>query len=253
MALTRPTGEQLRFRSQYTGDHVLDTYLEAAEKGGRSLTDLLDDLFDGSGVFRDDNFEFRFDPTTTKLQFRVGNFASSTTGWQDLTPFFDITGSFSNATTYKNFDVVGVTNGDVYIVHSLTSNQTFANEAAFTASANTTKIVDVGLSKDWAVKTDGQIQSTDYSSKAWAIGGTGVTNADGAAKEWAIKTSGTVDGTNYSAKYWATYPDVTTIASNVADVNTVAASIAGVNTAATSIANINTAAANISTINTVPA
>ena len=31
MAETRPIGEQLRFLSQNTGDHILDDYLEAAE------------------------------------------------------------------------------------------------------------------------------------------------------------------------------------------------------------------------------
>jgi len=60
------------------------------------------------------------------------------------------------------------------------------------------------LAEEWASKTNGQVASTDYSSKAYAIGGTGVTNGAGAAKEWAIKTSGTVNGTEYSAKKHAT-------------------------------------------------
>lgn len=61
------------------------------------------------------------------------------------------------------------------------------------------------LAEDWASKTNGIVDSTDYSSKAWSIGGTGVTNTSsrGAAKEWATKTSGTVDGTEYSAKYYS--------------------------------------------------
>jgi hypothetical protein len=60
-------------------------------------------------------------------------------------------------------------------------------------------------SQEWASKTNGIVSSTDYSSKAWAVGGTGVTNtsARGAAKEWATKTSGTVDTTEYSSKAWA--------------------------------------------------
>ena len=105
MGITRPTSEQLRFRSQFTGDHVLDTYLEASEKGGRQLSDLLDDLFDSSGVFRAENFEFRFDEATDKIQFRAGNFASSTAGWTDITTFFKITGTFNSSTTYNNFDL----------------------------------------------------------------------------------------------------------------------------------------------------
>jgi hypothetical protein len=59
--------------------------------------------------------------------------------------------------------------------------------------------------QDWAVKTNGIVDSTDYSSKAWSIGGTGVTDTSGAgpAKDWAVETTGTVDGTEYSAKEYA--------------------------------------------------
>jgi len=255
MGITRPTGEQLRFRSQYTGDHVLDAYLESSEKGGRSVPDLLDDIFDSSGVFRDENFEFRFDATTDKIQFRVGNFASSTTGWTDITTFFKITGTFNAATTYQNFDLATTSAKDVYFVHGLSSGTTFANEAAFIASSNTTRIVDVSEARDWAKKTDGIVDSTDYSSKAWAIGGTGVTNSatGGAAKEWAIKTSGTVDGTNYSAKYWATHPDVIDVATHIADVSTVANNIVNVVHVGAYISNVNTVATNIADINAVVA
>lgn len=68
----------------------------------------------------------------------------------------------------------------------------------------TTGSSNVTLSSEWASKTNGIVASTDYSSKAWSIGGTGVTNSAGAAKEWATKTGGTVDGTLYSAKYYST-------------------------------------------------
>jgi hypothetical protein len=63
-----------------------------------------------------------------------------------------------------------------------------------------------GASKEWAIKTDGNVDTADASAKAWAIGGDDVTNtADrGAAKEWAVKAHGsTVDGSNYSAYHWA--------------------------------------------------
>lgn len=46
MALTRPVGEQVRFESSKTGSHVLDTYLEAAEMGGKTLASMLEQLFD---------------------------------------------------------------------------------------------------------------------------------------------------------------------------------------------------------------
>jgi len=78
---------------------------------------------------------------------------------------------------------------------------TKADEAAASATA-------AGFSDDWAVKTDGQVDdgtTQDYSSKAYAIGGTGVTDSSGrgASKEWAVETSGNVDGTEYSAKEYA--------------------------------------------------
>lgn len=88
---TRPRGEQLRFESSKTGSYVLDDYLEAAEHGDRSLSDLLADLFNTSGQFRADIFEFREDPARPGfLQFRVGDFPDSTSGWLDLS-FSDFT------------------------------------------------------------------------------------------------------------------------------------------------------------------
>ena len=64
---------------------------------------------------------------------------------------------------------------------------------------------NTGIAKDWANKVDGVVADSEYSSKAYAVGGTGVTDTagKGAAKEWATETSGTVDGTSYSAKEYA--------------------------------------------------
>jgi hypothetical protein len=179
--------------------------MENVEQGTRTLQNMIEDIFDTTGTFRNSNFQFRFDASTDKIQFRIGNFANPSSGWQDLTTFFNITGAFSNSTTYNNFDIVTVANNDVYIVHGLTSGTTFASESNFTSSSNTEKIVDVSGAQDWAVKTNGIVDSTDYSSKAYAIGGTGVDTGSGSAKDWATKTSGTVGNTSEnSAKYHAT-------------------------------------------------
>jgi len=60
---------------------------------------------------------------------------------------------------------------------------------------------NAALAKDWATKTDGQVATTDYSSKAWAIGTQvrGIASG-GSSKDWATYTSGTVDNAEYSAK-----------------------------------------------------
>jgi hypothetical protein len=82
-----------------------------------------------------------------------------------------------------------------------TTSITFAAADVFEAS----EFVDEA--EDWATKIDGAVDGgTGFSSKAWAIGGTDVTDtaSRGAAKEWAIETSSTVDGSGYSAKEWAT-------------------------------------------------
>ena len=253
MSETQPTGEQIRFRSANTGDHVLDTYLESAEIGGRTLTDLLDDLFDPSnnGVFRSSNFEFRFN--SNKIQFRVGQFASATAGYTDVTTFFAIKGTFSTSTAYNNFDVVTTSDKDVYIVHGLSTATTYSSESNFISSANTTKIVDVSEAKDWAIKTDGIVSSTGYSAKAWAIGGTGVDNASsgGAAKDWATKTGGTVNGSDFSAKHYATTGNVATVSGAISNINTVAGLTSAIATVNSNATNINTVAGINTAISTV--
>ena len=144
MAETQPRGEQLRFLSAKTGTHNLDTYLENAERGSRSIGDMLGDIFDSSGNFDETNFEFQFDPSDNQLEVRVGGSANSYT---NITSFFNIRGTYSSSsTTYKNFDLITRSNGDVHIVHGLASasaTTTFADDAAVASSSNTKKLVDV--------------------------------------------------------------------------------------------------------------
>tara|TARA_R100001594_G_scaffold34061_2_gene62912 strand:- start:5785 stop:7062 length:1278 start_codon:yes stop_codon:yes gene_type:complete len=66
------------------------------------------------------------------------------------------------------------------------------------ASANATK------AENYAIKVDGAVESSNHSSKAWAIGGTGVTDTagSGSSKSWAVEADA-VDGTEHSSKTYA--------------------------------------------------
>ena len=81
----------------------------------------------------------------------------------------------------------------------------FSSKAWAIGGTGITDTAGAGPAKDWAIETTGTVDGTNHSAKAWAVGGTGVTDtaSRGAAKEWATKTSGTVDGSEFSAKYYA--------------------------------------------------
>ena len=76
--------------------------------------------------------------------------------------------------------------------------------ATETAASVSTAAASATTASQWASLTTGLVASTDYSSKAYAIGGTGVTSQTGPAKDWAIKTNGAVDSSSeYSSKEYA--------------------------------------------------
>jgi len=116
-------------------------------------------------------------------------------------------GTWATATAYSLRDVVvdgaaGASTDNLYICIVAHTSGTWATDLS---AAKWELMVNVSEARDWARKTDGIVDSTDYSSKAYAIGGTGVTTSSGkgAAKEWATTTGGYVDTAEYSAKEYA--------------------------------------------------
>jgi len=83
------------------------------------------------------------------------------------------------------------------------NNAETAENNAETAENNAS--TSATLAGNYANKIDGAVESSNYSSKAWALGGTGVTDTagSGSSKEWATDTSNQVDGTEYSSKEYA--------------------------------------------------
>ena len=81
-----------------------------------------------------------------------------------------------------------------------------------------------GSAKDYAQKVNGGVSgaTSDHSAKAWAVGGTGITDtaSKGAAKEWAAKAeNSTVDGTLYSALHYAAKAEDAQTAAELAESN----------------------------------
>ena len=106
-----------------------------------------------------------------------------------------VAGVASNVTT-----VAGISS-NVTTVAGIASDVTaVANVASAVSSAG----ANATLAEGYAVKTNGAVESSQYSAKAWAIGGTGVTDTSGSgsAKSWAVEADA-VDGSEHSAKSYA--------------------------------------------------
>jgi hypothetical protein len=140
---------------------------------------------------------------TSTANIFIATTAHTSSGAQPLTTNTDsakwsLLVDAASATTAQNAAATSATAAAT----SATASATSATASATSATASATSETNAN---DWAVKVNGIVDSSDYSSKAWAIGGTGVTDASGAgpAKDWATETTGQVDGTEYSAKEYA--------------------------------------------------
>jgi len=127
---TRPTGTQLLFQSANSGTHVLDTYLENCEIGGRSLYDLLSDIFDNNGDVDSTIFAFRMNGD--QMQSRSGVYVDPEAGWVNIPDgyIFRARGTWATATAYKRLDLVNESGVTYLAVMDHTSGGSFAGDAA---------------------------------------------------------------------------------------------------------------------------
>lgn len=95
-------------------------YLNSAELGDFTISELLAKLFDANGIF-DGPVEFKFD-TVDGLQFRVGEFVGVTDGFQTLATFAQLRGASGSS--------VGTIEGEVF--HNRSDQTATAAQTVFT-------------------------------------------------------------------------------------------------------------------------
>jgi len=213
--------------------------------GGPLFATALNDEFDSLTIFTQQNKEQAdralsapvTDPTTIDMTLPINTVrANKTLAFDALgNPTIgeligDYRGDWTTATDFNKRDLVkDTTNDNIYICQVAHTSSGSLPISSNTDSAKWDLVVDAATAagyvteaEDWAIKTDGIVDSTDYSSKAWSIGGTGVTDtaSRGAAKEWATKAEdSTVDGTEYSAKHYAAKAEASKTAAETAETN----------------------------------
>lgn len=148
------------------------------------------------------------DATTTTSAYNERDLVKSTTAGQLDNVYIALqdspSGTLLTNTSYWAL-VVDAVSAATSATNAASSASAAATSASNAATSETNAATSESNAQDWAVKTNGIVDSTDYSAKAWSIGGTGVTDTSGAgpAKDWAVETTGQVDGTEYSAKEYA--------------------------------------------------
>ena len=195
------------------------------------------DKFEGDGTTTVFTLTYSYASTTSIQVFVNGEL---------LNPTDDYTLSGNQLTLFTAPGLPTVSGNENVIVWGASVVGQAAANAASASASNASGFADEA--DNWARKTNGLVESTDYSSKAYAIGGTGVDNGAGSAKDWATKTTSTVGNTSeYSAKYWATQGDVPIVAAGIANITTVAGQISPTNNIGT-LAGINAAITTVSGI-----
>lgn len=100
-----------------------------------------------------------------------------------------LVGAASSAAASAASDAASALASKIAAQTAETNAETNAETAETNAAASA---ASAALATDWAVKTNGLVDSTDYSAKAWAIGGTGT--ATNNAKYYSEQAAGAVTG-----------------------------------------------------------
>lgn len=223
-----PTTPTASDRITIIGDRTIQRTTDFTT-GGPLFATSLNDEFDSQTIFVQQVQEQadrslrapNTDPTTVNMVLPINTVRANKTLAFDANgdpvigeQIGDYRGNWAAGTSYNKRDLIkDTTNSNIYLCIVA---HTSSGSLPITSNADVAKwdlIVDAATAagyvteaEEWAIKTDGIVDSTDYSSKAWSIGGTGVTNtaSRGAAKEWATKAEdSTVDGSEYSAKHYS--------------------------------------------------
>ncbi len=194
-------------------DTVLTLIADADDENSRALR------LKDSDVAVDLTLPLKADRVGTVLGF------NATTGAAEAGPTIANVSALSAIT--GNINTLGGISADITTLAHIEDGTTASNaiqtvatnaNAVVTVSQNTTNMTNITnnlsavqnasanatLAENYAVKVDGAVESSKYSSKAWAIGGTGVTDTagSGSAKSWAVEADA-VDGSEHSAKSYA--------------------------------------------------
>ena len=144
-------------------------------------------------------------PTITTITSGHASITALNANYVALRDAFDNTVSRDGSSPNTMSADLDLNGNDITNVNTITDSTGTDVVAAVTTLKNQASAF-ADEADNWAQKVDGEAVATEgYSAKAWAIGGTGITDTAGAgpAKDWAIETTGTVDGTNHSSKAWA--------------------------------------------------
>jgi len=232
MAQTRPRLEQIVFKSAKTGAHNIDTYLEAAEFGNRTLAQLMGDLFDANGNFAPEAIvpEFRISQSggQIQLQYRTDSSAAFT----DLIGFFNDRGAFSTSTAYSALDLVTTTSGSATTLYLVKTDQQtpFASQADFIASSSTQQLLEspAGVLADVQSARDDVLQDAGFIAVSTDLQAT-PSKIETVSNSLGTGQAVTVVGDDLAL---GASSNITKVATDIANVNLVGPNISAVTTVA---------------------